>query len=536
MSRTDVLDTPPAAPGAAPHIPARHYWLGALSGWLAALAGLVAAQVVAAFGFTIATPLVAVGAVFIDHVPPWLKEFATKTFGTNDKIVLGIGMGIVVAVIAGVVGILSVRHRSFTWLTLAIAAIGGWAATTRREFAPADLLPSIVAGVVALVVLRWLSGRAAEAVLSRESGVIVATPTLDPDGRRRFLSAVALTVAGTAIAGAVSRIDFGAAKAVSAARSALRLPQPKSLATPTGADFATPIRGAATWATPNDSFYRIDTALATPRIDPTTWRLHIHGMVDKELTLSLDDLIQRDPTFAWVTLTCVSNSVGGDLVGNAQWSGTRIAPILKEARIHPDADAVLQTSADGFTVGTPIEALTDDRNALLAYGMNGQPLPIEHGFPVRMVVPGLYGYVSATKWLVDLEVTRYDQFQAYWTQRGWGVKGPIKTESRIDTPTGGAKAGDVTIAGVAWAQHTGIAGVEVRMTEDQPWQRATLATEPTKDSWVRWRFLWKNAQPGDYVLQCRATDVTGYTQTNERADVLPDGATGWHTVPIRIEV
>jgi len=514
----------------------RHLWLGAVAGWIAALAGLVCAQVVAAFGFTIATPLVVVGGVFIDHVPTWLKEFATKTFGTNDKLVLALGMGLAVLVLSGIVGVLSVRRRGFAWLALAIAAIGAWAASTRNDFAPADLIPSVVAGVVAALVLHWLAGRAADAVTRLDHGVIVPAERLDPDGRRRFISAAALALAGSAILGAVSRIDFGAAKAVSAARAALRLPQPATLAGPAGTDFATAIRGATTWAIPNDSFYRIDTALALPRIDPSTWQLKIHGMVEEELTLSLDDLIQRDPTFAWVTLTCVSNPVGGDLIGNAQWSGTRIAPILTEAGVRAGADAVLQTSADGFTVGTPLEALTDDRNALLAYGMNGQPLPIEHGFPVRMVVPGLYGYVSATKWLVDLEVTKFDRFEAYWTKRGWGVKGPIKTESRIDTPTGGAKAGDVEIAGVAWAQHTGIAGVEVRVGEDQPWQRATLAAHPIKDSWVRWRWTWKAANPGDYVLQCRATDVTGYTQKADRADVLPDGATGWHTVTVRVEV
>ena len=514
----------------------RHHWLGAVAGWIAALAGLVCAQVVAAFGFTIATPLVVVGGVFIDHVPTWLKEFATKTFGTNDKLVLALGMGLAVLVLSGIVGVLSVRRRGFAWLALAIAAIGAWAASTRNDFAPADLIPSVVAGVVAALVLHWLAGRAADAVTRLDHGVIVPAERLDPDGRRRLISAAALALAGSAILGAVSRIDFGVAKAVSAARAALKLPQPTTLAGPAGTDFATAIRGATTWAIPNDSFYRIDTALALPRIDPSTWQLKIHGMVEEELTLSLDDLIQRDPTFAWVTLTCVSNPVGGDLIGNAQWSGTRIAPILTEAGVRAGADAVLQTSADGFTVGTPLEALTDDRNALLAYGMNGQPLPIEHGFPVRMVVPGLYGYVSATKWLVDLEVTKFDRFEAYWTKRGWGVKGPIKTESRIDTPTGGAKAGDVEIAGVAWAQHTGIAGVEVRLGEDQPWQRATLAAHPLKDTWVRWRWTWKAANPGDYVLQCRATDVTGYTQKADRADVLPDGATGWHTVTVRVEV
>jgi len=528
--------------------------LGVLAGWLAAAAGLACAELAAGLLGSSASPLVAVGSWFIDQVPPWLKEFATSTFGTADKLVLNGTMVVVLAVLAGAVGALAIRDQRFAWLALLVAAAGGAAASTRSGFAPPDLIPSVVAGVVAALVLSWLAGRAARVHVhvpataadgphDQTAGAATPAPSsssIDPNARRAFLRDVSIVAAGTVVVGVLGRVGLGASRAVTAARKTLRLPAPPTTAAPAGVDFGAAVaksdHGAlSAWVTPNADFYRIDTALSVPQIDPATWQLRIHGMVDRELTLSLADLAERNADFAWVTLTCVSNPVGGDLVGNALWSGTRIAPILAEAGVHPDADAVMQTSQDGFTAGTPIGALTDGRNALLAYAMNGEPLPVQHGFPVRMVVPGLYGYVSATKWLVDLEVTRFDRFEAYWTQRGWSPKGPIKTESRIDTPIGGAKAGDVDVAGVAWAQHTGVAAVEVRVDQAGEWHRAELAAAPSKDTWRQWRWTWTGAPAGDHTLECRATDVTGYTQTPERLDVIPDGATGWHAVNLRVE-
>jgi hypothetical protein len=253
-------------------------------------------------------------------------------------------------------------------------------------------------------------------------------------------------------------------------------------------------------------------------------------MVDREITLSYAELVDRQLTETWVTLCCVSNVVGGDLIGNAYWSGVLIRDILAEAGVQPGADAVKQTSDDGWTCGTPLSALTDDRNAMLAIAMNGEPLPLRHGFPVRMVVPGLYGYVSATKWLVDLEVSRFDAFDAYWTERGWGEKGPVKTESRVDVPRNGSstKAGRLRVGGSAWAQHTGIERVEFQL-DGGAWQLAELGRVPSEDTWVQWTGT-VDVGPGKHTLAVRATDRSGYTQTPVRAGVLPDGATGWHTV------
>ncbi|NUR07241.1 MAG: molybdopterin-dependent oxidoreductase, partial [Nocardioidaceae bacterium] len=315
--------------------------------------------------------------------------------------------------------------------------------------------------------------------------------------------------------------------AVESARALLRLPVSRG-AVPTGAQ--TRIPGIAPWRSPNPVFYRIDTALVVPSVDPKDWRLRIHGRVDREITLTYQDLLDRTLTEAWVTLCCVSNPVGGELIGNAWWSGVRIADLLAEAGVHPDADAVRQTSKDGWTCGTPIEALTDGRNAMLAIAMNGEPLPLEHGFPVRMVVPGLYGFVSATKWVVDLEVTRFEDFTAYWTERGWSARGPIKTESRVEVPRDGAdvSAGSVRVGGHAWAQHTGIEKVEYRV-DGGAWHRAELGRVPGNDTWVQWSGT-ADVRPGDHRVTVRATDKSGYTQTAARVDVVPNGATGWHSV------
>ncbi len=275
--------------------------------------------------------------------------------------------------------------------------------------------------------------------------------------------------------------------------------------------------------------------MAVPVVDVAEWKLRIHGMVENELSISFKDLEARQLTEAWVTLCCVSNPVGGDLIGNAWWSGVKVSELLAEAKPSPDADAVLQTSQDGWTCGTPLSALTDDRNALLALAMNGAPLPLEHGFPVRMVVPGLYGYVSATKWVVDLEVTKFSDFDAFWTQRGWSAQGPVKTQSRIDVPQGNHRvmAGDVTVAGVAWAQHTGIDQVEVQL-DGGAWTGVDLGRVPGADTWVQWKGT-VSATPGVHTLAVRATDSSGYTQTAVRQDVIPDGATGWHTVEFTAE-
>jgi hypothetical protein len=272
-----------------------------------------------------------------------------------------------------------------------------------------------------------------------------------------------------------------------------------------------------------------------PAIEPKDWTLRIHGMVENEVELSYDELVAREITESWVTLNCVSNEVGGDLIGNAWWSGVRLADILAQVGLDPEADAVLQTSDDGWTCGTPLSALTDDRNAMLAVAMNGKPLPLEHGFPVRTLVPGLYGYVSACKWVVDMEVTRFDRISAFWTEKGWGEMGPVKMSSRIDVPRSGDEVpgGEVTFAGMAWSQHTGIEGVEVAI-DGGPWVAAELAGVPNDDTWVQWKAL-VDVEPGDHMVKVRATDKNGVVQTGVEADVLPDGATGWHSVDFSVQ-
>ncbi|MDP9444640.1 MAG: molybdopterin-dependent oxidoreductase, partial [Actinomycetota bacterium] len=349
--------------------------------------------------------------------------------------------------------------------------------------------------------------------------------------RRAFLARSALVAVGAVGLAGAGRLLLGTRQRVEAARETLRLrlrpPNPP-------AGVRVDVAGVEPWLTPNADFYRIDTALGVPQVLPAEWRLRIHGMVEREVVLTYDDLLRRDLVEAWITLCCVSNEVGGSLIGNARWTGVRVADVLAEAGVRPGADAVLSTSADGWTAGTPIQALTDERAALLAVGMNGQPLPIEHGFPVRMVVPGLYGFVSATKWVVDLEVSRFADFSAYWTERGWSERGPIKTQSRIDVPPAGAtvRAGHVAVGGTAWAQHTGVAAVEVRI-DDGPWQRARLAAVPNVDTWRQWAYGW-DATPGQHRISVRATDADGQTQTGEETGVIPDGATGWHTVSVTV--
>jgi DMSO/TMAO reductase YedYZ molybdopterin-dependent catalytic subunit len=294
------------------------------------------------------------------------------------------------------------------------------------------------------------------------------------------------------------------------------------------------VAGVTPFVTSVRDFYRIDTALSVPRLDASRWRLRLHGLVDRELELSLPDLLGMPLVQRTITLTCVSNEVGGTLAGNAQWLGVPIRTLLERARVQPGADMVLSSSSDGFTASTPLAALTDGRNALLAVGMNGAPLPYEHGFPARMVVPGLYGYVSATKWLVDLEVTRFDRRQAYWTERGWAPQAPIRTFSRIDVPRPFARvaAGSVAVGGVAWAQHRGISSVQVRV-DGGDWEDARLGGVPGSDTWRQWAWTWE-AVPGLHRLEVRATDALGATQPETRRPPKPDGATGWHSVTVTV--
>jgi DMSO/TMAO reductase YedYZ molybdopterin-dependent catalytic subunit len=337
--------------------------------------------------------------------------------------------------------------------------------------------------------------------------------------------AVSLAAVGIAVAG---RLVGAGRRHVETSRRLLRIPGVTRRQPPAGTSVG--LAGVAQWQTPADDFYLIDTTIAKPTIEPDEWSLRIHGMVDRELTLSYSDLVARQMTESWITLSCVSNEVGGGLVGNARWSGIRLADLLAGLGVADDADCVLQTSHDGWTCATPLEALTDDRDAMLAVAMNGYPLPIEHGFPVRTIVPGLYGYVSATKWVVDLEVSTFARSTGYWTTRGWSAEGPVKIASRIDVPRGGAEVpgGEVSFGGVAWHQHTGIESVEVQV-DGGAWTTAELGGVPSVDTWVQWA-VTIDVPEGDHEVRVRATGKDGETQTSAVRSPDPDGATGWHAV------
>jgi DMSO/TMAO reductase YedYZ molybdopterin-dependent catalytic subunit len=400
-----------------------------------------------------------------------------------------------------------------------LVALASAAVLSRPHGGAGGVLASIAAGGVVIGVLHLLRPRPEHTV---------------DESRRTFIRTSALIAVVAIVVGSAGEVlasRHRRRQAIERVRAALKVPSSR-VPVPAGADLA--VEGQGSWLTSNRDFYRIDTALSPPLINPEDWSLRIHGMVDKELTLTYQDLLDRGLEHEWITICCVSNPVGGELIGNTVWGGVPIKDILAEVGVQAGADALLSTSDDGWTCGTPLEALTDGRNALLALTMDGEPLPIPHGFPVRQVVPGLYGYVSATKWVVDWEVTRFADFEAYWTQRGWGERGPVKTQSRIDVPGNGETldAGTTTIAGVAWAQHVGIDGVEVRV-DGGAWRTATLATVPNVDTWVQWRLEWK-AGAGEHTIEARATNADGEPQTSERADVLPDGATGYPKITVKV--
>jgi len=507
----------------------------ALVGLIAAAATLALAEVAALFLAPAASPLLAVGSLVIDLVPAWLKNLVIGLFGTDDKVVLLITLGVVVAVLAAGIGILEYRRPPFGIVGLVLVGfIATFAVITRADASTIWAVPTVLGMVLGVVVLRVAVDRLHRWALAESSGA----PREFSDAsvsRRGFFVMLGVTGAAAVVAGVAARAMNAGTTAVNAVRAALKLPAPAvaALPIPAGADLGIP--GVAPLVSSNEEFYRIDTALQVPVINADDWKLKITGMVENEIEISFAELLDLPLIETYVTLMCVSNEVGGYLTGNAKWLGYPIRDLLARAKPTKGADVVLSTSQDGFTATTPLEVLQDTgRDSLLAVGMNGEPLPLEHGFPVRMVVPGLYGYVSATKWVVELKVSTFAQESAYWTDRGWSAKGPVKTSSRIDVPAFGdsLEPGTIAIAGVAWAQHVGIDKVEVRIDND-PWQDATLAEAISADTWRQWFIEWP-ATSGDHTIEVRATDVTGFTQTEERVDVVPDGAEGWHTIQVRV--
>ena len=511
--------------------------LAALAGVAAAAVVLSIAELIGAFFTARATPLIALGSTFIDFTPPWLKDFAIATFGTNDKAALFAGMGLTIFLLACVLGVVAYRKWALGVAgVLLMGTVIVASVVTRAGVEPLDAIPSLIGTAAGLVVLRLLMKRlwrmrpwpgVTADVAAKDSGRPATT-------RRGFFAASGITAVAAAIAATGGRLLSTARSNIAQARESLQLPSPAKAApaVPAGVQSAAP--GVTPWLTPNNEFYRIDTALSVPEINAEEWELRVHGLVEQEVTLTFQDLLDAELIESHVTLTCVSNPVGGNLAGNAKWLGFPLREVLKMARPKDGADMVLSTSEDGFSASTPLEVLQDDRDAMLAIGMNGEPLPLEHGYPVRMVVPGLYGFVSATKWVVDLEVTRFADSTAYWTDRGWSERGPIKTMARVEVPKSFAQvpAGRVAIGGTAWAQTRGITKVEVQIDEG-PWTEAVLSAEASVVTWRQWSFEW-DATPGPHYIKARATDGTGEVQTDKRADPVPDGASGWQSVMVTV--
>ena len=503
----------------------------AFAGVAAAAVALGVTQLVAvAFGPE-ADARTAVGSVVIDVTPGPVKEWAIQTFAMADKLVLSVLVLAVIAVIAAVAGAAETRRVPVGSAAIVLAGIAGCAAVLSRAGATmADIVPTLVGTVCGVAVLRLLTS-------DRFTDEPDATDAPDSPDRGRRLSLVTLGFLGAgAVSGVAGVVLSRMLASVSGDRDAFALP-PVDVGAPPVPPTVQP-KGVAlpSFVTGNVDFYRIDTALTVPQLSRSDWQLKIHGMVDREVTYRFEDLQRFEVVEKLVTLTCVSNPIGGELIGNASWTGYRARDLLAEAGVHKDADMVLSMSIDGFTAGSPVEALTDGRDSLLAIGMNGEPLPTEHGYPARLVVPGLYGYVSATKWVVDLELTRFDRAEAYWTRLGWSARGPIKTQSRIDVPRSGQDIakGPVIFGGVAWAQNRGVRAVEVRI-DDGDWQPAELGASYSNDTWRLWSFGWQATEPGLHTITVRATDNTGAVQTSETADPVPDGATGWHTVSFAVK-
>ncbi|MFE3249977.1 molybdopterin-dependent oxidoreductase [Streptomyces sp. NPDC059209] len=539
--------------------------LAALSGLIAGLVALCVAELVSAAVRPEAGPVTAVGGAVIDRTPAPVKDFAVRNFGNDDKLVLQLGILALLALFAMAVGVASLRYRRVgSAAVLVFGAIGALAAVERPDGRLSDALPSVVGGLTACGVLYLLAGRlafrpsprgdrgadgttdeagkAAETAGTGTGDAATAGTNSGTFDRRGFVIAATAAAAASAGAGLLGRrLNASGAAEAAASRRTIVLPAPSSPAeaVPAGADLG--IRGLTSFTTPNKDFYRVDTALVVPRVDAGSWRLRIHGKgVARPLTVGFQDLLQRKLIERDITLTCVSNEVGGPYVGNARWIGVPLADLLREAGVRPPskggrADQLVSRSVDGMTIGTPVDAVMDGRDAILAVGMNGEPLPFDHGFPVRMVVPGLYGYVSACKWLEDLELTTFADYDAYWVKRDWSREAPVKTQSRIDTPRPFAspKAGPVTVAGVAWAQHRGIERVEVRVDGGE-WNPAELAAEDSVDTWRQWMWEWP-ATPGNHTLEVRATDRDGDTQTDKRVGTVPNGATGRHSVVVAVD-
>jgi DMSO/TMAO reductase YedYZ molybdopterin-dependent catalytic subunit len=491
--------------------------VGLLSGGLAVTIGML----VAALG-AVASPIDSVGSSFIDRTPRWLKTLAIDLFGTNDKTALRVGIVIVLIVVALVAGSFSVTSpKPLVSTILIFAFLGALSASEREGSNGASVLAPIVGAIIgiasAVLLLHML----------KNSWLAASTPSPSqvPLGwdRRRFMRASAAVGATAVTAGLI-----GQSKELQRVRST-ESQRPNSLPSVSDSLPQSEISQDVSFITPNKDFYRIDTALSFPNVNLEKWQLRIHGLVDQEIILSYAEIAAMPQVEKTITICCVSNEIGGPFIGNAVWQGVYLKDLLLQAGVKPEAEQVFSRSLDGWTCGFPIEIALDGRDALLAIGMNGEPLPLAHGFPARLIVPGIYGYISATKWLSEIEINKWSDEEGYWIPRGWARDAPIKTQSRIDVPRRGEtiQAGKTRVAGVAWAQQTGIQKVEVRI-DDEEWNNAVLGDDISDDTWRLWTIDWQ-ATSGEHTIQVRATDKSGYTQTETVTSIAPDGATGWHT-------
>ncbi|MDT0212978.1 molybdopterin-dependent oxidoreductase [Rothia sp. ARF10] len=533
-------------------VPTSHpRWPYAVSGLLAAAAGAAAGHLVAAFVAPEASPVLAVGSQVIDATPTPVKEWAVRTMGTADKPILIGSVTVVTLLLAAAAGLVSrTRPLAGRLVIVGLATLAAAAAVLRPTAGQLDVVPGLVTGLVGVGVLTALLGLVTRREASSAAGAGTAGATGSPQthenptdhnarasgepvstGRRSFLLGAGGTAVGAAAIGALGQ----KLTADAIAPSTMTLPSPAQTLAPLPAGIEGKVKGIVPWRTPNKDFYRIDTALVIPRVDVDSWELTIDGEVDSPFSIDFAELASMDLVEKDITMCCVSNEVGGGYIGGARWLGVPVRQLLERAGVRGSADQILSTSVDGMTISTPVQALTDDRDALLAIGMNGEPLPRRHGYPVRLVTPGLYGFVGSTKWVERLTATTYAAKKAYWTEREWATDGRILTQSRIDTPRGLAnlRPGRNVIGGVAWAQGRGIAKVEVRI-DDEPWREATLGPDANVDYWRQWFLEW-DARAGRHELTVRATDLTGAVQTEQRAEPFPRGATGWHSIPVLVD-
>ena len=506
-----------------------------IAGALGALAGIGLSELVAGF-LGAQSLLAAIGSFVIDHQPAGAKDLVVGLFGTNDKLALE-GLIVVVAAIAGaILGVVAVRRSStIAAAGFGVVAIAGFLATLRMPSAAptTSLIVALVAGIAGFQVMSFLLRTAGASRTSTGA----RAPVVMPDWSRRgfLLQAGAVAVASTAT-GLIGRRLLDGGSTTVGTTPATTLPRPVTVATlPAGAELQQD--GLTPLVIPNDRFYRIDTALVTPSVDLASWRLNVKGMVDHPVTLSYADLAELPLIEQYVTISCVSNEVGGTLVGNAKWTGVKLRDVLAMAGVQAGASQLVGRSIDGWTAGMPTAWVMDPaREPMIALKMNDEPLPRNHGFPARLIVPGLYGYVSATKWLAELELTTLESFDGYWIPLGWSKLGPILTQARIDTPHNGqgVKVGRVPIAGIAWAPDRGVAKVEVAI--DGIWQEATLSTPISNATWVQWLVAWDAAAsgPGNHTIEVRATDGTGAVQTADHTPPAPDGARGHQTISVSV--